>query len=103
MWHPGVTGRQPCGPQNICPDATAFGFFAGFLSSAYALVTARTSAPAKIHFVICCSSLVLPFASFDLAKGSSILAIRPRRIAQALVRQHRLDCPFEHAFGLGDA
>jgi len=54
MWHPGRTGRQPCGLQNICPDPAVFAAarFAGFCSWADAPVIAKTSAPAKIHFVV---------------------------------------------------
>jgi hypothetical protein len=67
MWHPGRTGRQPCGPQNICPDPAVFAAarFAGFCSWADAPVTAKTSAPAKIHFidVICYSSPVFEFTT----------------------------------------
>jgi len=60
MWQPGFTGRQPCGPQNICPEATALGagFTRFFGSVADAPLTAKTSAAAKIHLVIVISPLI---------------------------------------------
>src|SRR5450631_2558353 len=54
MWHPGATGRQPCGLQKNCPDADAdLGAGFTFLGSfALAPVTAKTIAPTKINFVV---------------------------------------------------